>query len=110
MDFKRAKVREIVSGAIARRFRSSGEKWLEPVLLDFQDLDASETFEVPEVTVEEEDVTTATLVESNADKRGVEATGWLLGCQGYYARTLPSKGVKDFRGGRKLERSGKKCY
>ena len=46
--------------------------------MESQDSDAAETFEVQEVTVEELDVATATLVEGKADNHGVEVNGWAV--------------------------------
>ena len=60
--------------ANAKSCRSWGEGWLEPVPGFFQDRDAADTLELQKVTVEEEGVATATLVESESDSPGVEAT------------------------------------
>ena len=71
-------------------FFSSAQEWLEPAPLEFQDLDAVETFEVQEVNVEEEDVATATLVDSDAVNRGAEVIGWAARLSGLLC-TLNSK-------------------
>ena len=80
----RAKVRKLVSGANAIRCRGSGEEWLKPVPLQFQDLDAAETFEVQEVTVEDDNVATVTLVVGKADNLGAEANGWAVSMSGLF--------------------------
>ena len=86
MDCKRGerdKVKEIVEGN-ARRFRCSGEQWFEPFPMEFQDLDAAETFEVHKVTPEEEDVAKATVVKGNADNCEAEVTVWAIRMSGFF--------------------------
>ena len=74
--------------------------------MDFQEIDTAQTLEVQEVSVEEEDVAMATLVEGKKDNLGVEVTFFHIRCEGYNTHTFPNKRAKDFRGGKKLVRHG----